>query len=66
MRELDTKLDDGRPQTGRVRATSADGDVTYFGLSNNWGGQNAACVDPGATLWDVQRGAGDCNGVYLF
>lgn len=66
MRELDTKVDDGRPQTGRVRASVADADVTYFGLSNSWGGQNAACVDPGGTFWDVEGGAGDCNAVYLF
>lgn len=65
LRELDTKLDDGKPGTGKVRATVDDGAVTVFGGTNSWGGRESACVD-GALDWDVSAGALDCNALLLF
>ena len=44
-RELDVKLDDGAPQTGRVRAPLDDANLTVFAGADNWGGRVAACVD---------------------
>lgn len=65
LRELDTKLDDGRPGEGKVRATVDDGAVTVFGGAGFWGGRESSCVD-GALDWDVNAGARDCNAVLLF
>jgi prepilin-type N-terminal cleavage/methylation domain-containing protein len=64
--ELDTKLDDGRPNTGGFRATVSDADVVYFGLSHNWGAESAACLGPGGTVWKTNGDARDCNAAYLF
>lgn len=80
MRELDTKIDNGEPATGTVRATSPDAGVTVFSGTNLWGGQLPECttftVTPGPTptkppiigpsSWNVGSGAHDCNGVLLF
>ena len=65
LRELDIKLDDGKPGTGKVRATVDDGAVTVFGGAGFWGGRESACVD-GALEWDGNAGARDCNAVLLF
>ena len=80
-RELDFKLDDGRPESGSVRATLADGDLTVFTGINNWGGREAECVDNpilgpvsskgppppvGPGIWNVGARAQDCNAVVLF
>ena len=79
-RELDVKLDDGRPETGSVRATLADADLTVFTGANNWGGREAGCVDrpplgPGSSkgpppvgpgIWDSGARQQDCNAVVLF
>ena len=65
LRELDTKLDDGKPDQGRVRATLDDGGISVFGGTNFWGGREAACVDA-APIWDVNAGAEDCNALLLF
>ncbi len=65
LRELDTKLDDGMPHRGRVRATVDDGGVSVFGGANSWGGRESACLDA-APIWDVNAGANDCNALLLF
>ena len=65
LRELDTKLDDGKPDRGRVRATVDDGGISVFGGANSWGGRESACVDA-APIWNVNAGAKDCNAVLLF
>lgn len=65
LRELDVKLDDGKPHQGKVRATLDDGGITVFGGTNFWGGRESACVDAGPD-WDVSAGAQDCNAVLLF
>ncbi len=44
LRELDVKLDDGSPETGRLRATLDDSSLTVFTGSNFWGGQDVGCV----------------------
>jgi len=58
-RELDVKLDDGRPQSGALR-NSADG-------SNEWE-SDAACVDTAEdpVIWDVETDAQDCNPAFIF
>ncbi len=70
MLELDTKLDDGRPFTGVVRATVDDANVQYFGSATGtiWGGRDSACVDSTATpaIWDVNGDSQDCNAVFLY
>ncbi|NIR28065.1 MAG: prepilin-type N-terminal cleavage/methylation domain-containing protein [Gammaproteobacteria bacterium] len=70
MLELDTKLDDGRPTTGVVRATVDDANVQYFGTATGiiWGGRDAACVDATAAppIWDVNGDSQDCNAVFLY
>lgn len=63
--ELDTKLDDGKPDRGRVRATVDDGGISVFSGANSWGGRESACVDA-APNWDVNTGAQDCNALLLF
>ncbi len=65
LRELDTKLDDGKPDRGTVRASVDDGAVSVFVGANRWGGRDAACVDA-AKNWDPGDGAGDCNALMLF
>ena len=80
-RELDVKLDDSRPETGGVRATLSDGDLTVFAGVNNWGGQNVDCIDRpilgpvsskgppplvGPGIWNTRVREQDCNAVILF
>ncbi len=65
LRELDTKLDDGKPDRGIVRATVDDGGISVFGGANFWGGRDSACIDA-APIWDVNTGATDCNALLLF
>lgn len=60
-RELDVKLDDGRPLTGSLRnATTGTG-----AFEANDGG---ACVDTGATpaIWDIDADSQDCNPTNIF
>ena len=66
MQELDTKLDDGRPQSGDLRATIQTGSV--WAGANNWGGYGAtSCIDASTPpAWDVANNPDDCNGVYFF
>ncbi|MCP5150818.1 MAG: prepilin-type N-terminal cleavage/methylation domain-containing protein [Ectothiorhodospiraceae bacterium] len=65
--ELDTKMDDGVPDTGVMRATAADGSVTVFARTNEWGGRESACVTTSAPIiWDVAADSQDCNSVLLF
>jgi len=74
MRELDTKLDDTRPETGSVRATREN--PTAFAGTNEWGGRDKGCVVLTAGLkksrkhegnkWDIVKDAQDCNAVFLF
>ncbi len=60
-RELDTKLDDGRPETGILRnaAEAASPEVYESG---------ADCVDstPDPSIWDIETNAQNCNPTYLF
>lgn len=57
--ELDTKLDDGLPLTGVLRAAQAAG-ATYGPVAQGLLG----CVNAGA--WDIAADAQDCNGVFLY
>jgi prepilin-type N-terminal cleavage/methylation domain-containing protein len=63
--ELDTKLDDGKPAAGKVRATVDDAGVTVFGGTQFWGGRESACVNAGPD-WDVSSAAQDCNALLIF
>jgi len=59
-RELDVKLDDGRPLTGTLRnATNG---------SNEWESVDGgvACVASGNNEWDIGADAQNCNPTYLF
>lgn len=67
MQELDTKMDDGRPETGDLRgaaATSGSG----FGGANNWSTSTATCVTGTApdVIWNIAQDEQDCNGVFFF
>ena len=67
MRELDIKLDDGAPDTGTVRGTSASATVfTAPSADAAHGAMDAACVSGSPPVWDLSAGSRDCNGVYLF
>lgn len=60
-RELDVKLDDGRPETGVVRSVPQG---TELYESDN----NTACTagsDPDV-IWNVEDNSQDCNPTYLF
>ncbi|TFH48578.1 MAG: prepilin-type N-terminal cleavage/methylation domain-containing protein [Lysobacterales bacterium] len=63
--ELDTKLDDGDPGAGKVRATVDDAAVSVFGGASSWGGRESGCVN-GSTGWDVNADAQDCNALLIF
>jgi len=65
LRELDTKLDDGKPAAGKLRATLDDAGITVFAGVNFWGGRESACVDAGPD-WDVNASARDCNALLIF
>lgn len=58
MRELDVKLDDGRPHTGVVRVT----------LGGNFSPMTDStdCVVAADEIWDIETSSQDCNGVYLY
>ena len=66
LQELDVKLDDGRPATGSIRATSTGriGAASFGAMVYS----DAACVNgTGANAaWAVGSGAGNCNAVYLY
>ena len=67
MRELDSKLDDGAPDTGAVRGVPANATVfTAPGPDAAHGAMEADCVSGTPLVWDLPAGARDCNGVYLF
>jgi hypothetical protein len=57
MRELDTKMDDGVPNTGVMRSTTN-------AAAPDPNGSLAACVAAGQ--WDVSANAADCGGAYLY
>lgn len=68
MRELDQKVDDSDPNTGDLRATTAEASpgVTggaVFGLIAE---QEAGCVDAVNDVWNVTGDSQNCNAVYLF
>ena len=66
LQELDMKLDDGRPATGSVRATSATRvGAADFGSTVR---SAAVCVNGNGAdrAWAVGSGAKDCNAVYLY
>jgi len=62
-RELDVKLDDGRPETGVLRnATTSSG--VFSGLA---GSANGCTASPNSeTIWDIDTNVQDCNPVYLY
>lgn len=66
LRELDSKLDDGRPATGSLRAasTSSVGGQNFSGVEQ----ANGVCViGTGASaIWAVDTGADNCNAVFLY
>lgn len=59
--ELDSKVDDGKPESGVLRAT-ASGTGT---VANK---QDGACIDTTLTPpgWNVSADSQDCNAVYLY
>ncbi|MDZ7748284.1 MAG: prepilin-type N-terminal cleavage/methylation domain-containing protein [Halofilum sp. (in: g-proteobacteria)] len=63
-RELDVKIDDGRPATGRLRNAATRG--SPLGEA----GQSApGCTrtgEDGTEIWDVDADVQDCNPTYLF
>ncbi len=61
LAELDTKVDDGKPETGVLRGTSAGGGS---GSTANANEQDAACVS--SKLWDVSADSQDCNAIYVY
>lgn len=65
LRELDVKLDDGKPSAGKVRATVDDGAVSVFTGANLWGGRESGCVSAGMD-WDAGGDARDCNALLIF
>jgi len=65
LRELDTKLDDGKPDQGNVRATVENSAVSVFGGTNFWGGRESACVDA-TPDWDINAESPDCNALLIF
>ncbi len=65
LRELDTKLDDGKPDRGTVRATTDDGSISVFVGANRWGGRDAGCLTA-VPEWDADDGSGDCNALLIF
>lgn len=58
--ELDTKLDDGRPNTGTLRNADT-GSLTVYQSADG-------CIDDSTTppQWDVEAGVTNCNPTYLF
>ena len=67
VRELDVKLDDGIPNTGVLRNTFVDANVTIFtnGANPPWGGMVANCIDA-TPIWNVTADQQDCNAAYLY
>lgn len=66
LAELDTKVDDGRPETGVLRATATGAGS----LANR---QDGACISASASTstsspngWDVSSDSQDCNAIYLY
>ncbi|MFK8067333.1 MAG: prepilin-type N-terminal cleavage/methylation domain-containing protein [Gammaproteobacteria bacterium] len=61
LAELDTKVDNGKPQSGVLRATVQ--------TSSDYGavGERATgCVEATNNLWDVTNEIQDCNAIYLY
>ena len=61
LAELDGKVDDGRPESGVLRAT-----VAGTGAVANQ--EDATCIDTGLTPpgWNVTADSQDCNAIYLY
>ncbi|MGI9335331.1 MAG: prepilin-type N-terminal cleavage/methylation domain-containing protein [Gammaproteobacteria bacterium] len=68
MQELDTKMDDGRPETGDLRGATAAASAAPNGFGNAWSEGQAACVNvtPTPSVWNVTNDSQDCNGVFFF
>ena len=72
MQELDTKMDDGLPQSGDLRATLPTPAGGFGAGANNWSGYATAnCVNTtppggGAPVWNIGLDSRDCNGVFFF
>lgn len=62
-RELDVKMDDGRPDTGSVRNATDSGDTTDIWVS---GGNCIDTNDEGDSIWDIQTDAQNCNPVFIY
>ncbi|HSR62054.1 MAG TPA: hypothetical protein VLN56_01460, partial [Gammaproteobacteria bacterium] len=63
-RELDVKVDDGKPTTGVLRVSDVDTDGTFPTLHAALG----ACIDTGGTTdeYDIQADAQDCGVAFLY
>lgn len=62
-RELDVKVDDGRPETGSLRNAAEAGTPAVFEAGNT-----IPCVDgtPDPSIWDIQADGQNCNPAFIF
>lgn len=65
LRGLDTKVDDGRPLTGRLRIAVNDKAPSIFGSIARYDSVTD-CVVAGANEYDIPGRAHDCNAVVLY
>lgn len=68
LRELDVKIDDGLPRSGKLRATIVASTI-FTGGPSGWGGMEASCIKTSGGMppnWDVSADAQDCNAVLMF
>lgn len=66
-RELDVKVDDGRPDAGVVRLTLGQGDFAAITDSDDDNCISASGADgDGNLIWDINANSQDCNAVYLY
>lgn len=62
-RELDVKLDDGKPESGTLRNATAASDPDVYQSGEGCIGTDD---DPSANEWHIGNNAQNCNPVYLF
>ena len=68
MRELDSKIDDGLPQSGSLRGTFVTA-ITFTGGPSGWGGMETNCISfsvGSPPIWNVSADSQDCNAVVMF
>jgi prepilin-type N-terminal cleavage/methylation domain-containing protein len=64
LRELDTKVDDGRPDTGTLRAANGDAITPQYNDDENCQKEGPGGV--ATTVWDVDKSTQDCGAVFLY